>query len=186
MRMLLPGEQRGLRVAEGVAQKLQVLGGDNPGSPVLPVRRARNDGNIKDFGGAVFQTRDCAPGMEPAGDERHASVGVPAQERCQCLHFAVCIAECTGDNLDGGGGIKGCIPGAVPLFQCVDAPLGTRQVALVVVLRKVITMPVLAVQPPLQEILLWNIAALMLGVLFFLVRWAQRQQDNIPSQNAVK
>jgi len=60
------------------------------------------------------------------------------------------------------------------------------EVALVVVLRKVITMPVLAVQPPLQEILLWNIAALMLGVLFFLVRWAQRQQDNIPSQNAVK
>lgn len=48
------------------------------------------------------------------------------------------------------------------------------EVALVVVLRKVITLPVLTVQPPLQEILLWNAGALMLGVLFFLVRFALR------------
>jgi hypothetical protein len=56
------------------------------------------------------------------------------------------------------------------------------EVALVVVLRKVITLPVLEVAPPMQDVLLWEGGALVLGVLFLVVRWAQRQQydvDNI-------
>lgn len=56
------------------------------------------------------------------------------------------------------------------------------EVALVVVLRKVITLPVLEVAPPMQEVLLWESGALVLGVLYLVIRWAQRQQydvDNI-------
>jgi len=47
------------------------------------------------------------------------------------------------------------------------------EVALVVVLRKVITLPVLE-QPSMQEVLLWEGGALILGVLYLTVRWAQR------------
>lgn len=53
------------------------------------------------------------------------------------------------------------------------------EVALVVVLRKVITLPVLEVAPPMQDVLLWEGGALVLGVLFLVVRWAQRQQYDV-------
>lgn len=49
------------------------------------------------------------------------------------------------------------------------------EVALVVVLRKVITLPVLE-EPTMQEVLLWEGGALILGVLYLTVRWAQRQK----------
>ena len=47
------------------------------------------------------------------------------------------------------------------------------EVALVVVLRKVITLPVME-EPSMQEVLLWEGGALILGVLYLTVRWAQR------------
>ncbi|MGZ8257486.1 MAG: phosphate-starvation-inducible PsiE family protein [Gallionella sp.] len=47
------------------------------------------------------------------------------------------------------------------------------EVALVVVLRKVITLPVLEVTPSMQEVLLWIGGALILGVLFLIVSYAQ-------------
>jgi hypothetical protein len=51
------------------------------------------------------------------------------------------------------------------------------EVALVVVLRKVITLPVLEVAPPMQEVLLWEGGALVLGVLYLVIRWAQRREN---------
>jgi len=53
------------------------------------------------------------------------------------------------------------------------------EVAMVVVLRKVITLPVLEVAPPMQEVLMWEGGALVLGVLYLVVRWAQRQQYDV-------
>ena len=53
------------------------------------------------------------------------------------------------------------------------------EVALVVVLRKVITLPVVE-SPSMQEVLLWEGGALILGVLYLVVRWAQRR-ENAPS-----
>jgi uncharacterized membrane protein (DUF373 family) len=53
------------------------------------------------------------------------------------------------------------------------------EVALVVVLRKVITLPVLEVAPPMQDVLLWEGGALVLGVLYLVIRWAQRQQYDV-------
>jgi len=47
------------------------------------------------------------------------------------------------------------------------------------VLRKVITLPVLEVAPPMQEVLMWEGGALVLGVLYLVVRWAQRQQYDV-------
>lgn len=52
------------------------------------------------------------------------------------------------------------------------------EVALVVILRKVITLPVLEVAPSLQEVMLWVGAAMLLGVLFLVVRWAQRREND--------
>ncbi|MFY9260628.1 MAG: phosphate-starvation-inducible PsiE family protein [Gallionella sp.] len=49
-------------------------------------------------------------------------------------------------------------------------------VALVGMLRKVITLPVLEVAPPMREVILWEGGALLLGVLYLVVRWAQRPQ----------
>ncbi len=49
-------------------------------------------------------------------------------------------------------------------------------VALVGMLRKVITLPALEVAPPMREAILWEGGALLLGVLYLLVRWAQRPQ----------
>ncbi len=51
------------------------------------------------------------------------------------------------------------------------------EVALVVVLRKVITLPVLEITPSMQEIMLWVGCALMLGVLFLVIRFAQQQEE---------
>jgi len=56
-------------------------------------------------------------------------------------------------------------------------------------LRKVITLPVLEVAPPMQEVLMWEGGALVLGVLYLVVRWAQRQQydvDSVASQDGGK
>ena len=47
-------------------------------------------------------------------------------------------------------------------------------VALVGMLRKVITLPVLEKAPPMTEVVLWEGGALLLGALYLLVRWAQR------------
>jgi uncharacterized membrane protein (DUF373 family) len=55
------------------------------------------------------------------------------------------------------------------------------EVALVVVLRKVITLPVLEIAPPMQEVLLWESGALVLGVLYLVIRWAQRQRYDVDS-----
>jgi hypothetical protein len=55
------------------------------------------------------------------------------------------------------------------------------EVALVVVLRKVITLPVLEIAPPMQEVLLWESGALVLGVLYLVIRWAQRHRYDVDS-----
>jgi hypothetical protein len=55
------------------------------------------------------------------------------------------------------------------------------EVALVVVLRKVITLPVLEIAPPMQEVLLWESGALVLGILYLVIRWAQRQRYDVDS-----
>jgi uncharacterized membrane protein (DUF373 family) len=52
------------------------------------------------------------------------------------------------------------------------------EVALVVVLRKVITLPVLEVAPPMQDVLLWEGGALVLGILYLVIRWAQRREND--------
>jgi len=52
------------------------------------------------------------------------------------------------------------------------------EVALVVVVRKVITLPVLEITPSMQEIILWVGCALMLGVLFLVIRFAQHQEES--------
>lgn len=49
-------------------------------------------------------------------------------------------------------------------------------VALVGMLRKVITLPVLEKTPPMTEVVLWEGGALLLGALYLLVRWAQRMR----------
>lgn len=48
------------------------------------------------------------------------------------------------------------------------------EVAMIVVLRKLIVMPVEDVMPPPTDIALWVAAALMLGVMYALVRWSDR------------
>ncbi|NOU01554.1 MAG: phosphate-starvation-inducible PsiE family protein [Gallionella sp.] len=58
------------------------------------------------------------------------------------------------------------------------------EVALVVVLRKVITLPVLEVAPPMQDVLLWEGGALVLGVLYLVIRWAQRRENDM--DNSIK
>lgn len=56
------------------------------------------------------------------------------------------------------------------------------EVALVVVLRKVITLPVLEIAPPMQEVLLWEGGALVLGVLYLVIRWAQRREHDAKTE----
>ena len=48
------------------------------------------------------------------------------------------------------------------------------EVAMIVVLRKLIVMPVEETMPPPSDIALWVAAALMLGVMYVLVRWSDR------------
>ncbi|MBL8506077.1 MAG: phosphate-starvation-inducible PsiE family protein, partial [Methylobacillus glycogenes] len=50
------------------------------------------------------------------------------------------------------------------------------EVAMVLVLRKLIIMPVQEVVPDPMEVLLWVGAGLMLGLTFVLVRWGQKQR----------
>ena len=58
------------------------------------------------------------------------------------------------------------------------------EVALVVVLRKVITLPVLE-EPSMQEVLLWEGGALILGLLYLTVRWAQRLGNGHGGNNSI-
>ncbi len=48
------------------------------------------------------------------------------------------------------------------------------EVALVVMLRKLIVLPVQDATPSVQDVMVWVGAAFMLGALFVLVRWTQR------------
>lgn len=47
------------------------------------------------------------------------------------------------------------------------------EVALVVVLRKIIVMPVQEITPTTEELMMWVGASLILGILFVLVRWGR-------------
>lgn len=57
-------------------------------------------------------------------------------------------------------------------------------VALVGMLRKVITLPVLETAPPMREVILWEGGALLLGVLYLVVRWAQRGQGQSAAETS--
>jgi uncharacterized membrane protein (DUF373 family) len=48
------------------------------------------------------------------------------------------------------------------------------EVAMVVVLRKVIVMPVQEITPTTEELVMWVGASLVLGILFVLVRWGRK------------
>ncbi|MCB5187082.1 phosphate-starvation-inducible PsiE family protein [Methylobacillus caricis] len=50
------------------------------------------------------------------------------------------------------------------------------EVAMVMVLRKLIIMPVQEIVPDPKEVLLWVGASLLLGLTFMLVRWGQKQR----------
>ncbi|MCB5184682.1 phosphate-starvation-inducible PsiE family protein [Methylobacillus gramineus] len=50
------------------------------------------------------------------------------------------------------------------------------EVAMVLVLRKLIIMPVQEISPDPKDVLLWVGAGLMLGITFVLVRWGQKQR----------
>jgi uncharacterized membrane protein (DUF373 family) len=52
------------------------------------------------------------------------------------------------------------------------------EVAMIVVLRKLIVMPVEDVMPPPNDIAMWVAAALMLGIMYVLVRWSDRNGNN--------
>lgn len=47
------------------------------------------------------------------------------------------------------------------------------EVAMVVMVRKLIVLPVQDASPSIEEVMMWVGGALMLGVMFFVVRWAQ-------------
>ncbi len=49
------------------------------------------------------------------------------------------------------------------------------EVAMVVILRKLIVMPVQDIMPATDEIAMWVGSALMLGILFVLVRWGRKK-----------
>lgn len=49
------------------------------------------------------------------------------------------------------------------------------EVAMVVVLRKLIVMPVQEITPTTEELVMWVGASLVLGILFVLVRWGRRE-----------
>lgn len=49
------------------------------------------------------------------------------------------------------------------------------EVALVVVLRKLIVMPVQEITPPTEELVMWVGASMILGLLYVLVRWGRHQ-----------
>ena len=47
------------------------------------------------------------------------------------------------------------------------------EVAMVVMVRKLIVLPVQDASPSIEEVMMWVGGALMLGVMFFVVRWSQ-------------
>ncbi len=51
------------------------------------------------------------------------------------------------------------------------------EVAMIVVLRKLIVMPVEDSMPVPSDVAIWVVAALMLGILYVLVRWSPRKID---------
>ena len=51
------------------------------------------------------------------------------------------------------------------------------EVAMIVVLRKLIVMPVEDSMPVPSDVAIWVVAALMLGILYVLVRWSPRKPD---------
>lgn len=51
------------------------------------------------------------------------------------------------------------------------------EVTIVVVLRKLITMPVQEIQPTPTEVILWVAAALLLGIMFLVVRFAMKTRS---------
>jgi len=52
------------------------------------------------------------------------------------------------------------------------------EVAMVVVLRKLIVLPVQDAAPSLQDLMMWVGASLMLGVMYLLVRWGRRLDND--------
>jgi uncharacterized membrane protein (DUF373 family) len=54
------------------------------------------------------------------------------------------------------------------------------EVAMVVVLRKVIVMPVQEITPTTEELVMWVGASLVLGILFVLVRWGRKLFSDKP------
>lgn len=54
------------------------------------------------------------------------------------------------------------------------------EVAMVVVLRKVIVMPVQEITPTTAELVMWVGASLVLGILFVLVRWGRKLFSDKP------
>ena len=58
------------------------------------------------------------------------------------------------------------------------------EVAMIVVLRKLIVMPVEDAMPQPADVAIWVVAALMLGILYVLVRWSQRKTaDDAPTRS---
>jgi len=56
------------------------------------------------------------------------------------------------------------------------------EVAMVVVLRKLIVLPVQDATPTFEDVMMWVGAALMLGILLLIVRWTHRFSNDEPGQ----
>ena len=54
------------------------------------------------------------------------------------------------------------------------------EVAMVVVLRKLIVLPVQDATPSIEDVMMWGGTALMLGILLLIVRWTQRFSNDEP------
>jgi len=53
------------------------------------------------------------------------------------------------------------------------------EVAMIVMVRKLIVLPVQDATPSVDEVFMWVGAALLLGILFVLIRWVQRFNDQV-------
>jgi uncharacterized membrane protein (DUF373 family) len=58
------------------------------------------------------------------------------------------------------------------------------EVGLVVVLRKLIVLPVQDATPSIEDVMMWVGAALMLGILFLIIRYAQRINGDSPGSGS--
>lgn len=56
------------------------------------------------------------------------------------------------------------------------------EVAMVVMVRKIIVLPVQDTTPTLSDLMMWVGGALMLAITFFIVRWAQRDNGREPAR----